>query len=223
MTPKNSSPNLISKQPVNNILVRPSSSASMIQRRNQNMMYQRRQNMTTNNDLLNHHTPSTFSVPLLSGALNGFFQATKIMEDEIMLPSRLRDMPIDEVVLDNSVQPTNWHELYAFVRDIRNQLTRSRPFIDNDNYSNKQQNKDANDDEGILIASYDTTQHSSSTSSISSDELEQSTTSSNTASFDTIKEELQYHFFGLIGSLDRLKTLADRVTERYQEDSTFAN
>ncbi|CAF0740494.1 unnamed protein product [Rotaria sp. Silwood1] len=223
MTSKNSSPNLLSKQQINNKLVRQSSSTSTIQRRNQNIMYQRRQNITTNNDLLNQHTPSTFFVPLVTGALNNFFQATKVMEDEIMLPSRLRDMPVDEVVLDNTVQPNNWHELYTFVRDIRNQLTRSRPFIDNDSNSNKQQIKDSNDDEEILIASCDTTQPSSSASSVSSDESEQSTTSSSTASFDAIKDDLQYHLFGLLGSLDSLITLADRVTERYREDSTFAS
>ncbi|CAF0727343.1 unnamed protein product [Rotaria sordida] len=224
MTPKHSSPNRISKQPVNNKLIRQSSSASTIQRRNQNMIYQRRQNIGTNNDLLNQHTPSIFSVPLLTGVMNDFFQATKIMEDEIMLPSRLKDMPVEEGVLDNSVQPNNWHELYTFVRDIRNQLTRSRPFIDNDSNSTKQQIKDSNDDEEISIASYDTTQHSSSSSSsnVSLDEFEQSTTST-TASFDTIKDELQCHLFGLLGSLDNLKILADRVTERYQEDSTFIN
>jgi hypothetical protein len=60
------------------------------------MAYQRRQNISaTSNDFLNQHTPSKFSVPLLTGAMNDFFQSTKIMEDEIMLPSRLKDMPVD--------------------------------------------------------------------------------------------------------------------------------
>jgi len=222
MTPTNSSPNLLSKQQVNNKLNRQSSTGSTIQRRNQYMAYQRRQNIaSTSNDFINQHTASTFSVPLLSGAMNEFFQATKVMEDEIMLPSRLKDMPVDDVVLDSSVQPNNWHELYTFVRDIRNQLTRSRPFIDNDNNTNQQEIKDPNDDEGILLASYDTHQHSSASSTVSSDEFEQSTTSSNITSFDTIKDELKYHFFGVLGSLDSLKTMANRVTEKYREDSTF--
>jgi hypothetical protein len=61
------------------------------------MAHQRRQNTAaaTSNDFLNQNTPSTFVVPLLSGVMNEFFQATKIMEDEIMLPSRLKDMPVD--------------------------------------------------------------------------------------------------------------------------------
>jgi len=196
MTPTNSSPNLLAKQQVNNKLVRQSSTASTLQRRNQYMAYQRRQNIAaTNNDFHNQHTPSKFSVPLLSGAMNEFFQATKIMEDEIMLPSILKDIPVDEVVLDSSVQPNNWHELYTFVRDVRTQLTRSRPFIDNYDDSDIQELKDSNDDEGVLLASYDTNQHSSASSTVSSDELEQSTTSSNTTSFDSIKDELKYHFF----------------------------
>lgn len=241
MTPTNSSPNLLHKQQINNKLARQSSSGSNTQRRNQYMAYQRRQNIAaTSNDFLHQHTPSKFSVPLLSGAMNEFLQATKIMEDEIMLPSRLKDMPVDgknsfdrkfskeyfrdfflEVVLDSSVQPNNWHELYTFVRDVRNQLTRSRPFIDDDNDSERPEAKDSNDDEGILLASYENNPHSSASSTVSSDELEQSTTSSNATSFDSIKDELKYHFFGLLGSLDNLKTMANRVTEKYREDSTF--
>ncbi|CAF1466355.1 unnamed protein product [Adineta steineri] len=229
MTPTNSSPKLLPKQQINNKLNRQSSTVSTIQRRNQYMAYQRRQNIAvTSNDFLNQHTPSKHTVPLLFGAMNEFFDATKIMEDEIMLPSRLKDMPVDEIVLDNSVQPNNWHELYTFVRDVRNQLTRSRPFIDEDDDNNnnntpyaRQETKDSNDDEGILLVSHDNTQHSSTSSIVSSDELENSITSSTAASFDTIKDELKYHFFGLIGSLDNLKSMANRVTEKYREDSTF--
>jgi hypothetical protein len=222
MTPTNSSPNLLHKQQVNNKLYRQISSASTTQRRNQYMAHQRRQNTAaTSNDFLNQNTPSTFAVPLLSGVMNEFFQATKIMEDEIMLPSRLKDMPVDEAVLDSTVQPDNWHELYTFVRDVRNQLTRSRPFIDHSTNSNQQETKDSNDDEGILLASYDNNLHSSASSTVSSDELDHSTTSSNATSFDTIQDELKYHFFGLIGSLDNLKIMANRVTEKYREDSTF--
>ena len=96
MTPTNTSPNFLSKQQVNQKLVRQSSSNSTTQRRNQYLTYQRRQNFPiTNNDFLNQHTQSNISVPLLSGAMNDFFQATKIMEDEIMLPSKLKDMPVD--------------------------------------------------------------------------------------------------------------------------------
>jgi hypothetical protein len=97
MTPtNNTSPNLQAKQQANIKLARQSSSGSTAQRRNQYMAYQRRQNISaTSNDFLNQHTPSKFSVPLLTGAMNDFFQSTKIMEDEIMLPSRLKDMPVD--------------------------------------------------------------------------------------------------------------------------------
>jgi hypothetical protein len=97
MTPTTSSSSStnLSKQ-VNNKLVRQTSVASTTQRRSHYTANQRRQNtVTTTNDFLNQHTPSTFTVPRLTGAMSEFFQATKIMEDEIMLPSRLRDMPVD--------------------------------------------------------------------------------------------------------------------------------
>lgn len=96
MTPTNPSPTLLRKQQLSAKLSRQSSSASSTQRRNHYMSYQRRQSgLVTSSDFLNQHTPSNFAMPLLSGAMNEFFQATKVMEDEIMLPSRLRDMPVD--------------------------------------------------------------------------------------------------------------------------------
>lgn len=216
-----SSPNFSSKTFLNNKLSRQSSSASSSQRRNRYMTYQRRHNAAaTSNDFLNQHSPSKISVPLLSSTMNEFFHATKIMEDEIMLPSRLKDMPVEESVFDSSIQPNNWHELYTFVRDVRNQLTRSRPFI-NDDHTIEQihefQPRNSSD-ENLSISNHD---HSSASSTVSSDEFEQSLTSTNLASFGTIKDELQYHFFGLLGSLDSLKTMADRVTEKYRDDSTF--
>lgn len=96
MTPTNSSPNLLTKQQVSNAkLSRQASSSSSI-RRNQYMAHQRRQNIaTTSNDFLNQNTSSKFSAPLLACAMNEFFQATKVMEDEIMLPTKLKDMPVD--------------------------------------------------------------------------------------------------------------------------------
>ena len=91
-----SSPNFSSKTFLNNKLSRQSSSASSSQRRNRYMTYQRRHNAAaTSNDFLNQHSPSKISVPLLSSTMNEFFHATKIMEDEIMLPSRLKDMPVE--------------------------------------------------------------------------------------------------------------------------------
>ena len=125
------------------------------------------------------------------------------------------------MILDNAVQPNNWHELYTFVRDVRDQLTRSHPFIDSDITSHQVENKEINDDEGILLASSDINPNSSASSTVSSDEFEHSTTSSSLTSFDTMKDELKYHFFGLIGSLDNLKLMANRVTEKYRDDSTF--
>jgi len=133
-----------------------------------------------------------------------------------------------EVVLDNGIQPNNWHELYGFVRDMRNQLTRSRPFAEQDEHRNHSlEFKDTNDDEGILVASQDVASvgaHSSASSTVSSDEFERSIASSsstNVHSFETIKDELKFHYFGLLSSLDNLTNMANRVTEKYREDSTF--
>lgn len=128
-----------------------------------------------------------------------------------------------EVVIDHGVQPNNWHELYGFVQDMRNQMTRSRPFADHDGQQQFSiEMKDGNDDEGILLASHDTAVHSSSSSTVSSDELEHSTSSgSNLHPFESIKSDLKFHYFGLLASLDTLTNMANCVTEKYREDSTF--
>jgi len=226
MTPTNSSANfLISKPSVSSQssgFSRQSSTGSSIQRqKKQYLVQQRRQNAKTSNDFSMHTSATT--KPLVTHAINSFFQATKVMEDEIMLPSKLKDMAVDEVVLDSTAQPENWHELYTFVRDIRNKLKCSRPFVDDDEEISQEPTKDANEDEGILLVTSDNInhQHSSSSSTVSSDELEQSTNSSVAASFTTIKDELKYHYFGLIASLDTMTSMANRVTEKYREDSTF--
>ncbi len=133
-----------------------------------------------------------------------------------------------ELVFDNSVQPDNWHEIYTFIRDIRNQLQCKYPFandddenISNTNTSNKEERRFSNDDEGIMISLNDNNQFSSTASTASSDEFEQSSTSSVAASYDTIKDELKHHYYGLFRSLDSLTSMADRVREKYREETKF--
>ena len=130
---------------------------------------------------------------------------------------------LKEVVLDNAVQPDNWHEIYSFIRDIRNQLQCTHPFtVDEDkNDSNEKQRKYSNDDEGIIMVNLDNNQFSSASSTVSSEEFEQSSTASIAASFDTIKDELKCHYYGLFRSLDNLTSIANRVTEKYREESNF--
>jgi lipopolysaccharide export LptBFGC system permease protein LptF len=133
-----------------------------------------------------------------------------------------------ELVFDNSIQPDNWHEIYTFIRDIRNQLQCINPFANDDdqntsntntNTSNKEERRDSNDDEGIMISLHDNNQFSSTVSTTSSDEFEQSSTSSVAASYDTIKDELKHHYYGLFRSLDSLTSMADRVREKYREET----
>jgi hypothetical protein len=134
---------------------------------------------------------------------------------------------LDTVVDTNIIQADNWHELFAFVRDMRNQLECARPFADNvDEHmstSNAEpfQRKYSNVDEGIILINRDNQQYSSASSLVSSEELENSSTSSNSTSFDTIKDELKYHYYGLLTCMDRLTSVANRVTEKYREQATF--
>ncbi|CAF1006150.1 unnamed protein product [Rotaria sp. Silwood1] len=243
MTPTNSSPDFNSsklQQTSQSIpkLIRRSSVSNTTQKQNGYTTNQRRlTHSTMNNDFLNTRASSSLAAPLLIDTMNNFFEATKAMEEEIMLPSRLKDMPVEELVFDNSVQPDNWHDIYAFIREMRNQLQRTHPFAEDDdnntntntnttttnnnNNSNVPQRKYSTDDEGIIIPHYDANQFSSASSTVSSDEFDQISTSSIATSYETIKDELKYHYYGLFRSLDNLTGMANRVAEKYREETTF--
>ncbi|UJR13824.1 hypothetical protein I4U23_000835 [Adineta vaga] len=193
--------------------------ASLTQKQNQYIANQRRQSL----EVLNNRTRNSRLSSILPDTLNEFFQATQNMEDEILLPTRLKDMNIDELIFDNSNQPDNWHEIYTFVRNIRDQLQCTYPFA-NDNVSqedapsNLKQRKYSNDDDGIIVSGM-----SSSTSSVvSSEDYEQnSAASSIPGSFETIKDELKYHYYGLFQSLNNLTLMANRVKDKYREETNL--
>ncbi|CAF0775482.1 unnamed protein product [Adineta ricciae] len=207
MTPTNSSMDLALTM----------SEKAAMPKRNQYIIDQRRQSLR----MLNTRRLSS----LLLDTMNECIQTIQNMEDEILLPVRLKDMPTDELIFDNSNQPDNWHEIYTFVRQMKNQLQCIYPFADDDSENGGKQSKSdsyekqqkyLNDDEGITML-----EGSSSSSSVaSSEEYEQnSTTSSVPASFETIKDELKCHYYGLFQSLNGLTLMANRVRDRYREES----
>lgn len=101
MTPTNSTPDLTSAgvhsgSQSNPKIFRRSSVSCTVQRQNSYASKQRRTNPSTlTNDFLTQSSSPSFSTPVLTDAINIFFQATKTMEEEIMLPSRLKDMPVE--------------------------------------------------------------------------------------------------------------------------------
>ena len=103
---------------------------------------------------------------------------------------------------------------------MRNQLQSTRPFAEDDDKSpsKEKERKFSNDDEGIILANYDHNGFSSASSTVSSEEYEQMSNSSTGLSYDTIRDELKYHYYGLFRSLDNLTTLANRVKGKYHEE-----
>lgn len=92
----NSSSNVTLVKQNSQKLTKHTSSAGSFQRRSNHAVQARRQTLGfVGNDFLHQHGPSTSATPMLTSAINEFFQTTKVMEDEIMLPSRLKDMPAD--------------------------------------------------------------------------------------------------------------------------------
>jgi hypothetical protein len=101
MTTTNAASDLISSesQPMFQTIQKPirrASVSSTTQKRNSSNINQRRQNLTaTNSEFLTQRPSSSFRVPLLINTIDSFFKATQNMEDEIMLPTRMKDMPCD--------------------------------------------------------------------------------------------------------------------------------
>ena len=124
------------------------------------------------------------------------------------------------MVVDGAHQPETWHEFYTFIKEMRNQLQSAHPFAEDDSRipSKEKERKFSNDDEGIIVSNYDRNGFSSASSTVSSEEFEQNSTSSSCPSYETIKDELKYHYYGLFRSLDNLTSLANRVKEKYHEE-----
>ena len=86
------------------------------QRQNTHFVNPRRPNLSAvRNDFLSQNTSSTFSIPILVDVMNKFFQATQTMEEEIMLPSRLKDMPIE----GRPSWPTSFCSIFTLLLFIR--------------------------------------------------------------------------------------------------------
>lgn len=104
---------------------------------------------------------------------------------------------------------------------MRNQLKCIRPFAgDGERMTPKKSDeattKYSNDDEGVVLFNHDSQQESSASSTVSSIESDQSVVS---ASFETIKDDLKQHYYGLLGCLDNLTCIASRVTDKYREET----
>ena len=57
---------------------------------------QRRQTLASiNSHFFNQNPTPSFSVPLLIDTMNTFHQSAEAMEEEIMLPLRLKDIPVE--------------------------------------------------------------------------------------------------------------------------------
>jgi hypothetical protein len=109
---------------------------------------------------------------------------------------------------------------------MRNQLRSAHPFVDDEGQIASKEppppkEKDSNVDEGIIISNQDNIQFSCASSIASSDESERSSGSSNGSSYETIKDELKFHYYGLFRTLDNLTSLASHVTDKYREEYLF--
>ena len=96
MTLTHSLSNTFLQRQLDNKLVGQSISPNTMQRRNQSKLYQDHENTRLQRSLShNQSVPFIPSDSILFSSMKNFSQATKLMEDEVMLPCILKDVPVD--------------------------------------------------------------------------------------------------------------------------------
>lgn len=70
--------------------------SATLSKRNRYIAHRRRRTLAVaNNRFLSQNTSHSFSIPLLIDTMNTFHRAAQAMEEEIMLPLRLKDMSVE--------------------------------------------------------------------------------------------------------------------------------
>ncbi|KAM9804620.1 mid1-interacting protein 1-B-like [Neosynchiropus ocellatus] len=147
----------------------------------------------------------------LFNAMNRFLGAVNNMDQTIMVPSLLRDVPLDDdlelscLKSDEDAEGTMFG-YYQLLKSIRRDIewgVRGAVF-------------DANRKEGMKITRTNSTGSSSSGSSRCSSSC--SSTCSDDDEEEDLQKQFQYHLTGLQGVLSKLTQQADCLTKRYKQE-----
>ncbi|TNN27678.1 Mid1-interacting protein 1-B [Liparis tanakae] len=150
-------------------------------------------------------------------AMNRFIGAVNNMDQTVMLPSMLRDVPLEEdremSSLKSDEDETDMYSYYQLLKSIRSDVE----------LGVRNEAADAKRKEGMVIsrmnssASIASSASSASSASLSSSEEEYEEDDEEEEDED-LQKQVQYHLTGLQGVLSKLTLQADFLTKRYKQE-----
>lgn len=141
----------------------------------------------------------------LLNAMNRFIGAVNNMDQTVMVPSLLRDVPLDEdrdmSSLKSDVDEGDMYSYYELLKSIRRDIE----------WGVRRASADDRRAESVQLARrFSSASTSSSASSASSEEEEEED--------EDLQKQFQYHLTGLQGVLSKLTLQANSLTKRYKQE-----
>lgn len=141
----------------------------------------------------------------LFNAMNRFLGAVNNMDQTIMVPSLLRDVPLEEdkeiSSLKSDVDEGDMYSYYQFLKSIRRDME----------WGINGASADERRPEHLKLTRMNSSTSSISFGSLSSEEDEEEED-------EDLEKQFQYHLTGLQGVLSKLTQQADTLTKRYKKE-----
>ncbi|XP_041662462.1 mid1-interacting protein 1A [Cheilinus undulatus] len=145
----------------------------------------------------------------LFNAMNRFIGAVNNMDQTIMVPSLLRDVPFEEDRLSHLKTEEEEGDMYSYYQ----QLKSIRRDIE---WGVRCAAADERRKEGMMITRMNST--ASSSSSASSSSASSSTSEEDYEEDEDLEKQFQFHLIGLQGVLSKLTQQANSLTKRYKQE-----
>lgn len=140
----------------------------------------------------------------LFNAMNRFIGAVNNMDQTVMVPSLLRDVPVDEESemssLKSDVDEGDMYSYYQLLKSIRRDIE----------WGVRCAAADERRKESMMITRTNSSASTSSSSSASSEEDDEED--------EDLEKQFQYHLTGLQGVLSKLTQQANCLTKRYKKE-----
>ncbi|KAL6101153.1 uncharacterized protein ACO6RY_08137 [Pungitius sinensis] len=150
---------------------------------------------------------STTQKNSLFNAMNRFIGAVNNMDQTVMLPSMLRDVPLEEdremSSAKSDIDEGDMYSYYQLLKSIRTDIELGVRCAAGDERSQ----------ESMKISRKNSCTSTASTASLSSEEDEDEEEDD-----EDLQKQVQYHLTGLQGVLSKLTVQANFLTKRYKEE-----
>ncbi|XP_054471557.1 mid1-interacting protein 1A-like [Anoplopoma fimbria] len=143
----------------------------------------------------------------LFNAMHRFIGAVNNMDQTVMLPSMLRDVPLEEDREMSSMKSDedegDMYSYYQLLKSIRSNIE----------WGVRCSAQDENHKESLTISRKNSSASTASTASLSSEEDEEDEEED-----EDLQKQFQYHLTGLHGVLSKLTLQANFLTKRYKQE-----